>query len=199
MSSNIECHNNALQMFGIDDFNAFNTMYCDTYDGYYVLKPEIYIAIKKLSNRLKDEELLMTFRKNQNWEAKWEEKADYYLNSIRDSGWDLPYVNRERAWEGLFDSYDEIYIFGAGSIAEHVFKRAKLQGLEKRINGFIVSKMTQAPEFCNKIVLTMDAEINKSECLILVAVALQNMKTTTTLLKKRGFTNIVQAYQFWIK
>lgn len=200
ISERIECQRNSLKMFNITDDDLFSEQYSFEYAEFHIVKSDIYMAHKILSNRIKDMHIVEQYNKMGYWNQEFDTSVNYLLNQAYLNGWNKPFANRDEIWNRLINDNDYIYIFGTGSIGRHVFYRIKETDKHNHFNGFIVSRIEKKDDtsMFGKKVVTVD-ELTDKRCLVLIAVSIQNMVEAEKLLRNKGFKNVVQAYQFYFR
>ncbi len=198
LAEKIECQKNSLSMFAITDDNLFCEEYSYEYDGFRVVKPFVYMAHKVLSNREKDKKIVNKYRELGWWNVEFEAQVQALLEKAYRNGWERPYIDLEGKIDEIMSANKKIYIFGTGSIGKHVFYRLERDKKSDLLTGFLVSKRDKKDEtLFGKRIFELD-EVEKEDCKVLISVSIQNMREIVKLLKSRGFSDVIQAYQFYI-
>lgn len=198
ISDNLECQKNPLVMFDLLDNDMFDEENSFEYKGYRVIRPYIYVAHRILCNREKDKHIVEKYKNEIGWNPTIEKKIENLLLIAYDKGWNRPVHNLEKKWNELFEKNKDIYIFGAGSIGRHVYNRVKVKEKNNCFKGFLVTEYKIQNNFLDQRIMCID-EIKNKNCLVLIAVSIQHMVEIENLLKTKGFNNLFQAYQFYIK
>lgn len=198
ISDKIECQKNSLVMFGLSDNNIFKDENSFEYEGYRIIKPYIYLAHKVLCNREKDRRIIEKYKSEVGWNVIIEKKVENMLAKAYSKGWSKPVQNLQETWNTLLKNNEEIYIFGTGSIGKHVYHRMKNSRGNNSFQGFLVSEKRNEKYLFDQKILSIN-EVKNKNCLVLIAVSIQNMVDIENLLKENGFNSLFQAYQFYIK
>lgn len=198
ITKKIECQKDPFIMFDISDEDLFLDMYSYIFHNYHIVNKEIYLARKILTNRDKDLEHIAIFRGLGYFNDKDLNKA-YGLIDISDRlGWANPSINKEKRWNDIICDSRKKFIFGLGSVAGHVYNRFVYTNTLDSLAGFITSETNSLnDEKYGKPILVVDL-VNDKDCIILLAVSFQYMVREMETLKKKGFINIIQSYEFYL-
>lgn len=198
-SDKVECQRNSLIMFEIMDDDLFTEEYAYEEDGFRIVKPFVYMAHKILSNREKDIKIVHMYKALGYWDTEFETQVKVLLEKAYRNGWEKPYIDKDKKLDEIFSDNSKKYIFGTGSIGKHVFYKLRKADKCEQLQGFIVSKREKNEKsLFGKKVFELD-EVEERDCKVFVSVSIQNMKETVILLKNKGFSNLIQAYQFYVK
>lgn len=197
-SDKIECVRDIYALFGVDDMTLFSAGYSSLKAGIRGVNVELYIALKIMQNREKDRQDIQIIRshpvaKDISWEV-----VEKYVAAAQASGYQSPCEDVAGYFHELLMQDREIYIFGMGHIARHVYKMAERENCCQRIKGFLTSGNSGMDSYKGKPVFLYGDVVNKETCTIIVAVVFNQMLQVRCLLQTAGFRHIVDGYCFWL-
>lgn len=193
LSENMSCLYSPYEMFGISDDELFTDIYSTKYKDLRVINLDIYIAKKKMQNRMKDLADIELVRKSLLYSEKLWNKSDFYLEIAKKNGYIMPSKSKMELFENIMRN--DLYIFGTGRIAKNIYNRIFEAHLSESVKGFVVSKKEQ-DFFCNKKVMEI-SEVIDTDTIVLLCIELHCQLEVQNELKKYGLTNMVAGYQYW--
>ena len=198
-TTDIHCHKDEFIMFDITDDKLFTDKYSSTYGEYRIVDMDIYLSLKILQNRRKDDFDIEMIKSSDLWTKDREKNLYTYLERAYKNGWDKILLNREEYWRNIFVSKKNIYLFGTGSIGRRVYNHIKQDGFTEKICGFLVSDRNNNPKtYQGKPVYSLAEIDNKEQCFVIVAVLIRDMAKDKELLRAHGYIDLLDGFCFMI-
>lgn len=185
------------RMFDIYDLDLFGgNNYVDIYEEYRIIKPEIHMALKYMMNREKDEQHIRLIESNSIWNGCMRNRVCSYVNNAVTKGWPK-IVDRKSLWEQIMNSERDIYIFGTGIIAKHVYEWVRRNNDDMKIKAFLEINGSSTELYEKKVMKVCDVE-NKDRSSVIVAVAYFDILDTIEKIKKYGYDDVVCGFCFYV-
>ncbi len=106
-------------------------------------------------------------------------------------------MNLTDEWNELFQTDRQIYLYGAGDVAEFIAKMALQVGMSDRIQGILVSKKdAKTPETVEGIPVLEAGSVEDKDAIVLVAVSRKWSEEIRSCAQRLGFSDVRDGFRY---
>jgi len=99
-------------------------------------------------------------------------------------------------WKKLFDTEQDIYIYGAKKTALKIWNLAKRVKKQEKIRGFLVTRKADNPDFLEKLPVLEASALEEKDCIVFVPHLGIYKEEILSHLKQLGYQNVALVGQF---